>query len=369
MCSECNKIINTSTKQTQNNMRLHKMLDNLTKSILPTSTELIYLLNECKTISLSEPNIINIKINEKSEESSIRIYGDIHGQFYDLLSTFDTPLHNINEYKLFLGDYVDRGMNSIEVMILILCLKVLDRNKTIILRGNHEFEEITVFYGFQTECLEKYDLYMFEKFVDLFKYMPVCAILEVEKSINKEITRYFCVHGGITNTEELLENIEMEDRTRPSKHMMDLFWSDPRADEIIQSTDNTSKKDGKGPEELTEKSKEKENHGFESNPRGAGVLFGKEPFLKFLEKYNFDYMVRSHQLSMEGFKEYYDGKLLLVWSAPNYGYRQGNKASYIYIDAKKGNGYDVVYFNKVPEQYKKNLPVDCVTVDFVRLDG
>lgn len=74
------------------------------------------------------------------------IVGDIHGQFYDLLNM----LHNIgtihlvtvvpdvkNNYYVFLGDYVDRGYNSVETISLLLIYKCLYKDRIVMLRGNH----------------------------------------------------------------------------------------------------------------------------------------------------------------------------------------------------------------------------------------
>jgi hypothetical protein len=53
------------------------------------------------------------------------VIGDIHGQFYDLLKIigYFYQGHMITN-ALFLGDYVDRGVNSIEVMVFLMILKV-----------------------------------------------------------------------------------------------------------------------------------------------------------------------------------------------------------------------------------------------------
>lgn len=332
---------NFKKKENSSNMKYYLLLKDLKKSILPNSNILIHLINQMKKLLIKSNNIIYLKFNDKN--SSIRIYGDLHGQYYDLLSTFNEL--DINLYNIFLGDYVDRGINSIETMIFIILLKLISPNKTILIRGNHEFEDITHFYGFKAECIEKYDIYIYEKFIDIFKYLPVCCIIETQKEIQKEtnellIKRFFCVHGGITDKDNLMEEITKIDRTRPNKYIMDLFWSDPN--------------------EIEE--------GFINNPRGAGVLYSEKPFNEFLINNKFDYMIRSHQLVMDGFKTYFNNKLLLVWSAPNYGYRQGNKASYIKIDINSELDYEVIYFEMVKEQFKKNIPPNNINIDYYILN-
>ena len=85
--------------------------------------------------------------------------------------------------------------------------------------------------------------------------------------------------------------------------MCELLWSDP--DEIAD---------------------------WESNPRGAGVIFGSGLVDKFLQINNMNFIVRAHQLIMEGYKIHFNGKLFTVWSAPNYCYRCGNLATIMILD-------------------------------------
>lgn len=72
----------------------------------------------------------------------VTVIGDIHGQFYDLLKILSytdllKPSIDPNQKVVFLGDYVDRGINSIEVTLLLLALKIEFPNNIILLRGNH----------------------------------------------------------------------------------------------------------------------------------------------------------------------------------------------------------------------------------------
>lgn len=90
-------------------------------------------------------------------QDPVTIVGDIHGQFYDFIKIIDDdtggPLETTK--YLFLGDYVDRGCFSCEVLALILALKIKFKNTVFLLRGNHECRQLTTFFNFRSECTVK----------------------------------------------------------------------------------------------------------------------------------------------------------------------------------------------------------------------
>ena len=89
---------------------------------------------------------------------------------------------------------------------------------------------------------------------------------------------------------------------------------------------------------------------WETNPRGAGVIFGIKVVDKFLKTNNFDLIVRAHQLIMEGYKIHFDKKLITIWSAPNYCYRCNNIAAILQLDENLETSY--ITFSAAPEDYK-----------------
>lgn len=89
-----------------------------------------------------------------------------------------------NDYEyLFLGDYVDRGTNSLETICLLLALKIKMPNQVHLLRGNHEDRWINYSFGFAEECRDRLqedfelDDSIFNRINTLFEYLPLAAVI------------------------------------------------------------------------------------------------------------------------------------------------------------------------------------------------
>ena len=115
-----------------------------------------------KPVNLSEEEITAIIRLSRQEflkekmlvevEAPIKVCGDIHGQYSDLLRQFQFGGYPPDSSYLFLGDYVDRGRFGIETICLLMSYKIKYPKKITILRGNHETASITRVYGFYEEC-------------------------------------------------------------------------------------------------------------------------------------------------------------------------------------------------------------------------
>eukprot|EP01138_Halocafeteria_seosinensis_P002079 gb/GECG01002128.1/.p1 GENE.gb/GECG01002128.1/~~gb/GECG01002128.1/.p1 ORF type:complete len:313 (+),score=13.62 gb/GECG01002128.1/:1-939(+) len=282
-------------------------------------TEVKQLCDKAREILISEGNVQNVS-------APVTICGDIHGQFYDLMELFRIGGECPNTNYLFMGDYVDRGYYSVEVVTLLVALKVRYRDRIYILRGNHESRQITQVYGFYDECLRKYGTAnVWKYFTDLFDYLPLTAVVE---------NQIFALHGGLSPSLDTLDQIRILDRVQEVPHeglMCDLLWSDPD-----------------------------DRKGWGISPRGAGYTFGYDVSEAFAHRNGLTLTARAHQLVMDGYNWAHDKLVVTVFSAPNYCYRCGNQAAIMEVDDKMA--YKFQQFEYAPRE--GDPPVTRQTPDY-----
>lgn len=246
-------------------------------------------------------------------QAPIKIYGDIHGQYSDLMRFFDlfgAPCYGNTEGDiesfdyLFLGDFVDRGSHSLETICLLLALKVKYPDQIHLIRGNHEDKWINNGFGFSDECAHRLgedpteDDSVFNRVNRLFEWLPLAAIID-----NKII----CLHGGIGSTLQSVEDIDKLQRplevihevsTAEQQLVVDILWSDPTdSDTELGIQQNTIR-----------------------DPGGTGniVKFGPDRVQKFLQANNLSLVIRAHECVMDGFERFAGGQLITVFSATDY---------------------------------------------------
>ncbi|EPR78015.1 Serine/threonine protein phosphatase [Spraguea lophii 42_110] len=252
-----------------------------------TSEEIEFVCERAIEVLMTEPNVVYVS-------TPVNICGDIHGQYFDLLNIFKIIGTPPESKFIFLGDYVDRGENSIETITLLLLLKVMYPERIILLRGNHETREISRIYGFYDEVKKTYgSSHIWWLITEVFEFFCLGAIVD---------GRIFCVHGGISPNLISIHQIQRISRFKKILHksnVTDLLWSDPYNE-----------------------------NGFAPNKRGAGYFFGNDVLREFLELNDLTKIIRAHQLIVEGYKIHYEDKsCVTVFSAPNYMYRCGNIGS------------------------------------------
>jgi serine/threonine-protein phosphatase PP1 catalytic subunit len=150
---------------------------------------------------------------------SYQICGDIHGQYYDLLRLFEYGGFPPEANYLFLGDYVDRGKQSLETICLLLAYKIKYPENFFILRGNHECASINRIYGFYDECKRRYNIKLWKTFTDCFNCLPIAAIID---------EKIFTMHGGLSPDLNSMEQIRRvmrptDVRTHPFRFPLVIF--------------------------------------------------------------------------------------------------------------------------------------------------
>ncbi|KAI1795509.1 Metallo-dependent phosphatase-like protein [Ganoderma leucocontextum] len=265
------------------------------------------ICEKTKEVLMRESNVVHVS-------APVTVVGDIHGQFYDLIEIFRIGGYAPHTNYLFLGDYVDRGLFSVETISLLTCLKLRWPDRVQLIRGNHESRAVTQTYGFYTECVRKYgSSHVWTYFTDMFDFLTLSVVID---------DKIFCVHGGLSPSIHSIDQIKVVDRFREIPHegpMADLVWSDP----------------------------DPEKEDFAISPRGAGYTFGSGVVYKFLETNQMSHILRAHQLCMEGYTSLFDEHLSTVWSAPNYCYRCGNSASILEVGPGGSMFFNV--FQAAPE--------------------
>ncbi|CAE8602269.1 unnamed protein product [Polarella glacialis] len=231
-------------------------------------------------------------------QAPINVCGDVHGQFHDLLRLFQYGGFPPERNYLFLGDYVDRGKQSLETITLLFAIKVRWPNNFFLLRGNHECASITRIYGFYDECKRRFNMKLWKSFCDVFNCLPVSALID---------ERILCMHGGLSP--ELSHFDEIRRLARPtdvpdSGLICDLLWADPDKDFV----------------------------GWADNDRGVSFVFGTDVVAGFLDKHNLDLICRAHQVVEDGYEFFGKRTLVTLFSAPNYCGEFDNAAAMMILD-------------------------------------
>ncbi|TAQ91164.1 hypothetical protein B7494_g524 [Chlorociboria aeruginascens] len=248
-----------------------------TKGVCLRNAEINSICSRVREIFLDQPPLVEL-------EAPVKIVGDIHGQYSDLIRMFEMCGFPPTSNYLFLGDYVDRGKHSLETILLLMCYKIKYPENFFLLRGNHECANVTRVYGFYDECKRRCNVKVWKTFVDTFNCLPIAAIVA---------GKIFCVHGGLSPALSHMDDIR--NIARPTDVpdfglLNDLLWADP-ADQDTE---------------------------WESSERGVSYSFGKKVITDFLARHDFDLVCRAHMVVEDGYEFFEDRILVTVFSAPNY---------------------------------------------------
>ena len=301
----------------------NKEIDSIHESLPFTNQEIFDLIKEVKPLLEKDHSLIRIR-------SPCKIFGNIHGVYTDLMRYFesfgnpsdDNQMGDINVMQyIFLGDFCDRGLYSLEVILLLFALKVKYPDFIYLIRGHHEDKFINEKYGLGDECHDrlldniKNPLSIFANINKAFDLLPFGILLD---------NNILMVHGGIGSSINTLDDIENIKRpvsvehnvtNKDQLHIIDLLWSEYSED--IDNIEINSERD--------------------KNKNGFIVKYGKERLNKFLVENKINLLITAHQFVKEGFTTFNNDRLLTVFSATNYMDKYKNIGGMINIAKKRAN--------------------------------
>ncbi|VDK19132.1 unnamed protein product [Anisakis simplex] len=176
--------------------------------------EIIKVITYAKRVVMLDDMLVEVDV-------PIKVIGDIHGQYQDMHKLFDIIGRVPKQRMIFLGDYVDRGEQSIETIVYLLSLKLRYSDRIFLLRGNHETPSVSRIYGFHAECSARYGPGLWWEFMTVFNRLPVAGLIA---------KRIICMHGGVSPELISLDLIRQVKRPiEPVDHglVIDILWSDP----------------------------------------------------------------------------------------------------------------------------------------------
>ena len=267
--------------------------------------QLVLVFREAIKLFREETLILDLK--KENPQDKVIVIGDLHGNLKCLIRLLEIIKLENPKYVIFLGDIVDRGLYQLECFILVLALKITDSKKFYLLKGNHETLEVNQRYGFFQDFLTRFkDSKKFNQITDVYDALPYCAL------VNESI---LCLHGGIPedfNAINRLRGIKTSEINliyeNSAKNLLQIMWNDPKSN----------------------------LKGFKESFRGRDIkFFGEDVFTDFMRENKLDYLIRAHEMFPEGYKWFFNERLLSIFSSANYrGRLTPNPASYAIIRNK-----------------------------------
>ncbi|XP_065592806.1 serine/threonine-protein phosphatase with EF-hands 2 [Cyrtonyx montezumae] len=358
------------------------------------------LLHETRKHLKQLPNISHVSTCYSEE---VTVCGDLHGQLDDLFLIFyKNGLPSPSKSYVFNGDFVDRGKQSLEILIILFTFLLIYPKEVHLNRGNHEDHMVNLRYGFTKEVMQKYKTHgkkILKMIQNVFCWLPLATLID---------QKVLVIHGGVSDTTDLdmLEkiqrnkfisvlrgkkrkesnrNVEIKEINGESQAEPDpagsetipglpsqprpaqapsmanrlefsrwvrqtvqeqIEWcrklvdiSDSEEEELTCSS-LVSLTDLNGPcwtrqEEWKQIldilwSDPMPQEGCRENTvRGGGCYFGPDVTRKILEKYNLQFLIRSHECKQEGYEFCHNRKVLTIFSASNYYEIGSNRGAYV----------------------------------------
>jgi hypothetical protein len=181
-----------------------------------------------------------INIIKPLENEKFIIFGDFHGSFHTFIrhllrlrkmNVLDDQCNIINNFNLiFLGDIVDRGVYGYELTMLIYALILINPNRIIFNRGNHEEKEMNEQpqYGFKDQIIIQFgDKDGNEIFNEINYVMKLqTSALMIKNPINGKYI--YLSHGGIPTSDgyplEIIEEFVDFDH-KENINLLNMFYN------------------------------------------------------------------------------------------------------------------------------------------------
>ncbi|NXG35265.1 PPE2 phosphatase, partial [Dromaius novaehollandiae] len=157
------------------------------------------LLHETRKHLKQLPNISHVSTCYSEE---VTVCGDLHGQLDDLFLIFyKNGLPSPSKSYVFNGDFVDRGKQSLEILIVLFTFLLVYPNEVHLNRGNHEDHMVNLRYGFSAALIAVHGRKILKMIQNVFCWLPLATLIDQKVLI---------IHGGISDTTDLdmLEKIK-----------------------------------------------------------------------------------------------------------------------------------------------------------------
>ncbi|KAG8137312.1 hypothetical protein E2320_004578, partial [Naja naja] len=297
----------------------------------------LQLFHETRKVLQQMPNITHLSTSYAKE---VTICGDLHGKLDDLLLIFyKNGLPSEENPYVFNGDFVDRGKNSMEILIILFAFLLVYPNHLHLNRGNHEDHLMNL------------------------SWLPLATIIDNQVLI---------LHGGISDTTDLnflnsFHRNKLKSLLRPVKSNMEAIYQQQRTNLVKTSINLTETKKCNSRQDISKKNVmkstsascerrqyAKEVGDVKGNLDGTHDITSSSSFqnVQCLKPYNLTttnaspeltakereqiccmkLLIRSHQCKQEGYEISHNGKVITIFSASNYYEEGSNRGAYIKLN-------------------------------------
>jgi protein phosphatase len=240
------------------------------------------------SIGMASGDYVNLQLPR-----NLIVVGDLHGDSDSLTKILDkisykNYLRNEENILIFLGDYVDRGKFSLEVLLTLCNIKIEFPLNVLLLRGNHEAYHNFPFssFTFASELNSKFGndgKIIYSNFVvPLFDSLTL--VCEIESFA-------ILIHGGlpVIMDKGFFDNyrFHLSDVSQNMSLLEELLWNDPR---------------------------ELEGSRWYPSNRGLGKYFGENITNEWFNKLKCGFLIRGHE-PCKGYKTNHNSKVMTIFSS------------------------------------------------------